>query len=131
MKARLCITFVLLALCSPVANAVTCTVKCPNGYLGVCVEADGECTCRCAKDASAGGAAVAQILRSKDASQDAIERAVTAYKKMIRSHVTDFSFAVKDKGREFTINGGENRPHPRDEKGRSSATGGRAASPNR
>ena len=102
MKIVLSFLLVFLPL---TADAVDCTVKCPKGYLGVCVEADGECTCRCAKDASAGTEAIVEILREKGASENAIRRAMNLYKNMAQDQVNEFSFTITDHKRTFTISG--------------------------
>lgn len=105
MKLRLSVVLGVLALFTPMLYGVNCTVKCPKGYLGVCVEADGECTCRCAKDASAGAEAIAEILRTKGAETETVQRAVSTYKEMAHTHVTDFSFTVTEGQRAFKISG--------------------------
>jgi hypothetical protein len=93
----------LLLLLSSAANALNCNVECPKGYLGLCVEVDGECSCRCAKDASSGVEAITDLLRKKGASGNAIQRAVQAYREMVTLGLVEFSFKITDNGQTFTV----------------------------
>lgn len=61
-----------LFLSTSTANALECTVRCPKGSTGSCVELDNGCSCTCRADLKGIVADVALTLRKAGASPQAV-----------------------------------------------------------
>jgi hypothetical protein len=85
------------------AASPNCSVDCPDGYLGVCVERGARCLCKCAKDVSAGTSRLGELLREGKASDQAVEEALRQFESLAEGQTKSFSFSIRDGGVTFNI----------------------------
>jgi hypothetical protein len=105
MKQKL--LFVMAAWFIAVVTGYPCTVSCPKGYLGVCVERDGQCKCDCAVDASGGAKALEGLLKGARAKDETIAEAVRRYKEFLDKGIKNFQFDITESGGVLTISNRE------------------------
>jgi hypothetical protein len=100
MKARA----LLFALIFAFGQSVwACSVECPKGYLGVCVERNGSCSCACVKDAGKALEKLVELLRDAGASPEIIREGKARFKELVKSGKQDFVFELTGREGRFTV----------------------------
>lgn len=106
---------IVLLLALSTETFPSCETKCPEGYLGVCVEDDnGNCSCECVASASEAAEMLASLMRRAGASRSAIKEGVRKYSEFLSKGNSDFSFVIVDRedhGRTFRIYGSSSSGH--------------------
>jgi hypothetical protein len=82
-----------------------CKVDCEKGQLGVCVERDGDCYCKCIEAAKAGVKPLEQLMRDAKASDKAVEEAVRLFREATKGPTKGVAkpFSVRDGDVTFTV----------------------------